>query len=227
MSKWYDLDIMREHHKNKWAQDGEDGLLVHIFSNIEPRCKFGVEFGAGGSHGTQNLKWLKHKLNWDVCMWDFTIKTRRPYIYKEVVTPENINDLFEKYEVPKDLDVVVIDVDGQDYWMWEALEWRPQIIEIEFNTKLDVFDNKVMETDREPGVSRDWKTARYGASLSSLKKLGNKKGYSLIDQCGKNLFFILSDLVNGYEVNINDLKVEVHKSDKNRKFNENIKWVEV
>ena len=60
MSKWYDLDIMREHHKNKWAQDGEDGLLVHIFSNIEPRCKFGVEFGAGGSHGTQNLKWLKY-----------------------------------------------------------------------------------------------------------------------------------------------------------------------
>ena len=66
--------------------------------------------------------------------------------YREEVedNDENINDLFKKHKVPVDVDLVVIDVDGQDYWIWKALEAKPRVVEIEFNTTLGMDEIKVM-----------------------------------------------------------------------------------
>ena len=91
--------------------------------------------------------------------------------------------------------MVVIDVDGQDYWIWEALDWKPQVVVIEFNTTIDKNESKVMHKDSEHYKWRDNTSSYYGASVSALKKLGKKKGYTLIDVCGRNLFFILDELV--------------------------------
>ena len=232
MNKWYELEELEKHHINHYAQDGEDGLLEYIFKNIEPRTKFAVEFGAGQSsriHGTLNVKWLVEKFGWECVMWEINDKKiTTDYVYKEAVTPENVNDLFEKYKVPKEVDVVVIDVDGQDYWIWKSLEWKPQIVEIEFNTKLYCWENKVMEKDSEHYKIRDTKSASYGASVLALKKLGTEKGYTMIDRCGRNLFFVLNEFVEeGYDVDINDLDFYVTKADRPRVFDKDKKWVEV
>ncbi len=229
MNKWYELEELEKHRINHFAQDGEDGLLEYIFKNIEPRTKFTVEFGAGHKNGTPNVRWLVEEFGWECVMWEINDKKiSADYVYKEAVTPENVNDLFEKYKVPKEVDVVVIDVDGQDYWIWKSLEWKPQIVEIEFNTKLYSWENKVMEKDSEHYKTRDRKSANYGASILALKKLGTEKGYTMIDRCGRNLFFVLNELVEeGYDVDINDLDFYVTTADRPRVFDKDIKWVEV
>jgi len=236
--KWYDIDELKKYHKNHYAQEGEDGLLEYIFENIEPKSKFAVEFGAGHviKEGTTNIKWLVDKFEWKSLMFEVTDKNhkvlREKYnIKKEMVDYKNINNLFEKYNVTENIDLVVIDVDGQDYWIWETLTWRPQVVEIEFNTTLDLNESKVMMKDTNHFNWRSSNSSYYGASVLALKKLGKKKGYTLIDCCGRNLFFVLDELVeDGYDVNLNDLGVEVFCVDKDRKMNDvdsDKKWVEV
>tara|TARA_R100001377_G_scaffold33339_1_gene18213 strand:+ start:340 stop:1092 length:753 start_codon:yes stop_codon:yes gene_type:complete len=247
--KWYDLSELKKHQFNYYAQAGEDGLLKYIFENIQPRCKFGVEFGAGGVMAKQNfvptglpmndvadgtnLKLFVNDFNWKTVMWEnkpmnSPASMKKYGIHIESVTIENVNDLFKKYNVPENVDVVVIDVDGQDYWIWEALDWKPQVVVIEFNTTIDKNESKVMHKDSEHYKWRDNTSSYYGASVSALKKLGKKKGYTLIDVCGRNLFFILDELVeDGYDVNVNDLGVKLVEADKSREVNKKEKWVNV
>jgi hypothetical protein len=186
--------------------------------------------------GTPNVKWLVDEFGWTSIMWDYQKKkadnekkNNKYGISQELVTYENVNDLFEKYKIPSDVDLVVIDVDGQDYWIWESLKWKPQVVEIEFNTALDVFKSKVMNKDSGHYKTRNSKSANYGASLSALKKLGTKKGYTMICRCGRNLFFVLNELVeDGYDVDIGDLNIEPFPSDSDREINKNNdKWIEV
>jgi hypothetical protein len=155
--------------------------------------------------------------------------TKKKYgIKRESVDYKNINGLFDKYNVPDDVDIVVIDVDGQDYWIWEALEWKPQIVEIEYNSLLNITDSKVMHKDTNHYKWRQSKSGYYGASILALKKLGKEKGYTLIDICGRNCFFILDELVeDGYDVNISDLDLEVTKPDEKRGNTKDDRWVEV
>jgi len=249
--KWYDLSELKKHHINYYAQAGEDGLLEYIFANIQPRCKFGVEFGAGKVAANQlgatpyvlrkdyadgtNLKLFVNNCGWKTVMWEnkpmnTPVSMKKYGIHIESVTPENVNDLFKKYNVPEDVDVVVIDVDGQDYYIWETLTWKPQVVMIEFNTTLNLKESKVMHKDSEHYKWRDNTSSYYGASVSALKKLGKKKGYTLIDACGRNLFFILDELVeDGYDVNVNNLGVKIVKADMNRTSKSIIKekWVNV
>ena len=121
--KWYDINELKKHHTNHHAQAGEDGLLEYIFKNIEPKSKYAVEFGAGSMKGTPNVKWLVDEFEWTSLMFEIAKKndegTKKKYgIKSESVDYKNINDLFKKYDVPDDIDIVVIDVDGQDYWIW-------------------------------------------------------------------------------------------------------------
>ena len=230
---WYDLEELKKHHINHYAQAGEDGLLEYIFENIIPKTYFAVEFGAGyvsKGMGTPNVRWLVEEFGWKCVMWEIVKKKiTKKYVHEEAVTHENVNDLFEKYKVPRDVDIVVIDVDGQDYWIWESLEWKPQVVEIEFNTALDFHESKVMKKDSEHYTIRDTSSGNYGASVLALKKLGTKKGYTMIGRCGRNLFFVLNELVEGgYDVDIDDLDLEVCSVDKNRKVDkENENWIEV
>ena len=87
-----------------------------------------------------------------------------------------------------------IDVDGQDYWIWEAIEsFRPRVLVIEYNSSLDP-RQRLVQPD-EPGHSWDG-SEYYGASLGALQALGDRKGYRLVhtELSGVNAFFVRADL---------------------------------
>lgn len=95
-----------------------------------------------------------------------------------------------------DVDVLSIDVDGIDYWIWEKLECRPKIVVVEFNplweagTALTVPASEAFTSGarRVPGY--------FGASLQAMADLGRRKGYSLVgtNALGFNAFFIVDEL---------------------------------
>ena len=79
--------------------------------------------------------------------------------------------------VPAEPDLLVIDIDGNDYWVWKAIRsWRPRVVVIEYNGQLP--DGAVGD-DGEPGSRWDG-TNCFGASLESLEALGKEKGYRLV-----------------------------------------------
>jgi hypothetical protein len=110
------------------------------------------------------------------------------------VEPDTVEPLFERAGVPLEPDVVSIDVDGNDYWIWRALErFRPRVVVIEYNGALDPGSRQVMPYT--PGFRWDH-TSGYGAGLGALEALGEEKGYVLVhtELAGVNAFFVRREL---------------------------------
>src|SRR4051794_4517235 len=115
-----------------------------------------------------------------------------------MVTPANVEALFAAHDVPVESDVLSIDVDGTDYWIWEAVtSYRPRIVVIEYNGALDPSRRLVQPRDH-PGW--DGTTDYYGASLGALEALAAEKGYRLVhcELTGNNAFFVHDDVPGDY-----------------------------
>jgi len=184
-----------------YSQNGEDGIIKIIFYKIVTTNKFCVEFGVGDGHGC-NTRYLIEKEGWGYLHMDSGDYTK-PYthIKKEFITAENINSLFRKYNVPKEFDLLSIDIDYNTYWVWRAIKgYRPRVVVIEYNASISPTESKTVKYDPD----RMWDGTNYfGASLLTLAKLGKSKGYTLIgcDSVGINAFFVRNDLIkNNFEI---------------------------
>ena len=210
MKNWYTLETLSDNRVNHYSVNGEDGELDYIFKHIEPRSKFAVEFGASRVEpsGHPMILWMIEKYGWKSLFFEWRkgkaqINAKKYNVRKALVTPKNINRLFKKYKVPVDVDLVVIDVDGQDYWIWQALSYRPSIVMIEFNQGLPARPAVVMRRDDKHYKWRNTRSIYYGASLLALKNLGIEKGYVLIDKISNNLVFCRNDLIDvDYDVSV-------------------------
>jgi hypothetical protein len=191
---------LKESGAKTHSQNDEDGIVEAIFADIQPRSRYFVEFGIGPNwldpqyaRGIEGNCVLLHKSGWDGLFMDGGTHPKEYGIRREHVTPLNINSLLRKYDVPDNLDVLSIDVDGQDLWIWMACDFRPSLVIIEYNANFRtlhesltvVFDQKF----RWDG------TKYYGASLGALVKLGTDKGYKLVYANGVNAFFVRSDML--------------------------------
>lgn len=172
-----------------FSQNGEDGIIAGIFAKICSTNKFFVEFGVGGGNEC-NTRYLLQFCRWQGLMMD-AARGRNRHVKHEFINAENINSLLEKYHVPFEFDLLAIDIDGNDYWVWKALDnkYRPRVVVIEYNAKYEPPDSVAIEYD----AHFQWdQTDYFGASLSALAKLAMAKGYTLVgcDSQGVNAFFV-------------------------------------
>lgn len=199
MNEWYSLDNLNNNIKKYNSQTGEDGLVEYIFSNIGTDSKYCVEIGAGKVEYTPNCKYFMDN-GWDGVMFERKEKKNSPElrerynIKKETIDDKNINDILSKHNIPDNVDFISLDIDGQDYYVWKAMEFIPKVFLVEFNEGLGPEESKVMVYDPEHYRHRD-KTYYYGASIRAFKKLGIEKGYTLLCKVGRNLVFILNELL--------------------------------
>ena len=177
------------------SQNWEDGMIHALFGVIGTTNRYYIEFGV--ENGTEcNSRQLQRK-GWHGLLMDGGSNTPESGIKKEFITAENIESLFKKHAVPKELDLLSIDIDGNDYWVWKAIEnYAPRVVIIEYNACIPY----------EPAVTIPYKTDfiwdktdYYGASLSALVQLGKEKGYTLVatDGRGVNAFFVQEQLLSG------------------------------
>ncbi len=136
---------LRAAERKGFSQFGEDGVVEKIFEIIEPGPKFAVEFGAYDGITNSNMRNLVVNHGWN----SFQIEgnkgraknlARNYLAYPGTTTmqawvwPGNIEILFERGGVPKDLDFLVIDIDSNDYYVWRAIhDFRPKVVMIETN----------------------------------------------------------------------------------------------
>lgn len=198
------------HEQRVFSQNGEDGVISEIFRRIGTTNQSFVEFGCGNGIENNSL-YLLHR-DW-TGLWidgdERLIKSiRRSHqdfvdrgalrVVQSMVTAENIQSIFEANGVPAEPDLVSIDIDGNDYWVWQALEtFRPRVMVIEYNAFWPA-DTKWVQ---KYAPTRGWDgTTYHGASLASLAELGEKKGYRLVhcDLAGVNSFFVRDDLAGDF-----------------------------
>jgi hypothetical protein len=191
---------------------GEDGIVQEIFRRIGTTNRFFVEFGveAGLENNTAYLLLQGWSGLWIEPVREATDAIERGYsgpisagrlkLLNHLVTADNVEALFARAAVPEEPDLLGIDIDGNDYHVWRAVErYRPRVVVIEYNATFPPPVEWVMPY--EP--NHRWNgTIKFGASLQSLGHLGEAKGYLLVgcNLGGSNAFFVRKDVATDHFV---------------------------
>jgi hypothetical protein len=181
------------------SQNGEDGVLLKIFDVLGIKKGYFVEFGVEDGKEC-NTRFLREACGWSGLMMDAGHYIPEINLQQEFIRADNINALFAKYGVPSEFDLLSIDIDYNDFYVWLAISsyYRPKVVVIEYNGTHLPHEDKVIVHD--PNGMWD-KTNYCGASILSLYKLGQIKGYSLVyaESRGVNLFFIRNDILKNLD----------------------------
>jgi hypothetical protein len=194
-----------------FSQNGEDGILLYIFALVGTTNKKVVEICAG--NGIEcNAANLIINQGWSGLLVDgdedniargrrFYESCRETVVFRPVltsawVTAENVNDLVTRHGFAGDMDLLSLDVDGMDYWIWNALTCiRPRVVIVEFNARWG--PERAVTLRYRPDFKEDWHRHpwSHGASLSAFVHLGRQRGYRLIgtNRSGPNAVFLRSD----------------------------------
>jgi len=192
-----------------YSQADEDGMIEELFRRIGTTNRKFVEFGCGD--GLENNTVYLLLTGWSGLWMDGSAEGMRniraqfkPYVdggqlrLKEAfLTRDNINSIIREAGITGEIDLLSIDIDGNDYWLWEALTViEPRAVIVEYNATFRPPHKLVQPYD--PNYC--WNSSNYfGASLKALEELGARKGYDLVGCCyaGTNAFFVRRDLCQG------------------------------
>jgi len=213
------LEYGRKRQKpNSTSQDGEDVVLEEILRIINSSPddeRVVVEFGAWdgkhlsnswnliNEHGFRGLLIEADRKKYQELEANFkqnsSVQTLcRLVSFEGENALENIL-LKEAVNMPKSFDVLIIDVDGNDYWIWESLkEYQPKVVCIEFNPTIP--NHVIFVQDRDM-------TIQQGSSIRALVELGKAKGYELVSTSLYNAFFVQKVFYDAFEIGDNSLEV--------------------
>jgi hypothetical protein len=177
-----------------WAQSGEDKIAARIFETIGTFNEVAVEFGALDGRHNSNTAHFRDR-GWTTHLWDSA--PADPVVSPAAITAENVNDVFAAAGVPQTFDLLSIDIDGNDLWVWKALAHEPRVVIIEYNPVWGVKKSRTVSYD----AARQWDgTVYYGASVAALATLGAQKGYDLVAATKSNLLFAPTGLMPQLDV---------------------------
>jgi hypothetical protein len=171
---------------NDYSQYGESLILWNIFEKIGTRSKFAVEFGASDGFWLSNIRMFLEN-DWNGLQMEGISNTKNN-VKNEFITKDNINLLFEKYGVPEDLDLLSIDLDGNDYWVWKNINYHPSVVIIEYNSNFHKDISVALEYDENHRFDG---SHAYGASFRAYENLAKSKGYYFYCETAfTNLIFV-------------------------------------
>jgi hypothetical protein len=202
-SEW--LPSFKDVGFRKYSQFEEDGILLYLFSLVPPVNRTCVEICAGDGRqcNTANLiinhGWWGHLFDGDeqhvTSGGAFFSKNKDTFLYpprftKAWITAENVNDQIAKSGASGPIDLLSLDIDGMDYWVWKAITViEPQVVVCETHNPIP--PDRALTVPYDPGFVFESENYR-GASLAAMCKLGREKGYRLVGthRFGFNAFFM-------------------------------------
>jgi hypothetical protein len=200
----------REYEFKVYSQWGEDGIIDHLVTRVRVTSRSFVEFGVENYTEANTLFLLKHRY-WRGLVIDgsqehiATIKRAEEYWRYDLradasfINRDNINDIITRNGLNGDLGLLSVDIDGNDYWVWEAITCvNPCIVVAEYNSLFGpVAKISTPYKDDFVRTVADPTNMYYGASIAALDHLAQVKGFSLVagNSAGNNVFFVRNDLL--------------------------------
>lgn len=209
-------------HKTEFkvfSQWGDDGIIQYLIHNIEIENKVFIEFGVE-NYLESNTRFLLINDNWsglvidgskanidfikqDPTSWRHDLKAVHCFINRN-----NINQVFLDNQISGEIGILSIDIDGNDYWIWECIDIvSPAIAIVEYNSVFGA--EHAITIPYDPTFSRTkahFSNLYFGSSLKALNHLAQKKGYVLVgsNSNGNNAYFVRQDKIG----NLKPLTVE-------------------
>lgn len=191
-----------------FSQSDEDGMIAEIFRRIGTTNRRFVEFGVGDGLENNTLALLYQGWSglWidgsdSFCKtiesnYSAAITSGQLALINSFITRDNIDSLIASRVEPGEIDLLSIDIDGNDVHVYDAIKCiSPRVIIFEYNAKFGPEIDYCMAYD----AKHVWrKSDRFGASLKHFEKLLHTKGYRLVgcNIVGTNAFFVREDLVS-------------------------------
>lgn len=217
------VPVLRTTGFKLFSQFEEDGLLLTVFSLIGFTNRSFIEFGSDDGINSNAANLYYHHDFRGLFMDGNTKALDRgkyffkrhpnkqigPPVFKEaMINAENINQLIQDAGFEGEIGLLSIDIDGNDYWVWKAIDVvNPQVVIIETHNEFGMNDI-IVPYDPDyfyPGKHPDY----HGASPVAMTKLANHKGYRLVgaNELGFNFIYVRNDLVQAElpEVSIESL----------------------
>jgi hypothetical protein len=237
-------DNISSYEFSVFSQWGDDGIIDYLINNLDIKNKSFIEFGVQ-DYTECNTKFLLMNKNWRGLIidesQDFIDKIKKSDLYwrydltaiRSFITKKNINNIFKENNFIGPIGILSIDIDGNDYWIWDSINCiDPDIVIIEYNSRLGL-EKAVTIPYKEDFERRKFHYSNiyYGASLKALINLGKRKNYIFIgcNSAGNNAYFIKSSVQNS---KIKEITIEqgfVHskfRESRNEKGNKNFLNVE-
>lgn len=198
------------HEFQVYSQWGEDGIIQYLSRQVPVSRRVFVEFGVE-DYAEANTRFLLVNNDWAGLILDGGEANigaiRRADFYwrhnlkavQAFITRENINDLLRENGLTGEIGLLSVDIDGVDYWVWEAIDAvNPAIVVAEYNSRFG--PERAVTVPYDPAFVRHQahhSGAYYGASLAALVTLGKRKGYAFVgsNTAGNNAFFVRRDLL--------------------------------
>jgi hypothetical protein len=213
-----DVKSISEVEFSVFSQWGDDGIIQYLVSKIDFPNKTFVEFGVEDYRESNtrflliNNKWHGlvmdgspkniEYINGDAITWAHHLTVERAFITKDNINSLLLNYVNKGYE--KDVGILSIDIDGNDYWIWKEINViSPVLVIVEYNAVFGPDDAWTVpyQADFNRFALGPNGYLYYGASLEALKQLGSEKGYIFIgcNSNGNNCYFVRRDKMVGLE----------------------------
>ncbi len=226
------------------SQNGEDGILLYIFSILGTTNQRCVEVCAGDGVQCNTANFIINH-GWDGLLFDGNEELitsgrnyyanckdtliQRPTLVHAWITVDNINSLIRSNGFEGDIDLLSLDMDGMDYWVWKAIDcMRPRVVVLECRSEWGPERSVTVPYKPDFAIHYDGKPWYGGASLPAFVKLGRQKGYRLVGSiCHRfNAFFIRTGIGEDVFPEVPVSKVLGENVDLSW-VNPNWEWVEV
>ena len=192
-----------DHKSNIFSQNGEDGVIATIFREIGTKSKTCVEFGGWDLRDASNVYplwttgWKTLLIEGNATRYGKLVADYAAYPgsadlhvsiankYVDADGPNSLDNILSEFKFPVDLDLVIIDVDGLEFHIWQGCKrFQPRVVIVEYNCTMPPHIEIVGAATEKNNI---------GCSALALARLGKEKGYSLVACIGWNAFFVRSE----------------------------------
>ena len=196
--------------KNKYSQNGEDGILDKIFeklSSVLDNEKTCVEFGSWDGIYLSNTfqfaekGWRSIAIEGSKKRYKDLLKTAKKYqnihpinkfVNANSSSKNSLNNILKENNIKDNFELLSIDVDGEDLQIWDSFSGKPKVVVIEINSYI------------EPHISQRHNNINNGSSFMSTLEVGLNKGYTLVCHTG-NMIFARNDLIPYLDLDEKDI----------------------
>ena len=197
--------------KNITSQFGEDGIIEKIFEILGTENQYCIEFGGWDGKYLSNCFNLIANKEWSGC---FIEANKEKFVdlianhgsnprvncinkYVEISGNNSLEEILDSINAPRNIDLLSIDIDGLDYFIWEGLTtYMPRLVVIEFNPTIP--NDILFVQPKESFINQ-------GSSLLALIQLGKKKGYELVCCTTCNAFFVKKEDFSKFNLKNNSI----------------------
>lgn len=205
------VDSLADAEFRVFSQFGDDGIIHWLTKNVDFPFQTFIEFGVE-DYTEANTRFLLCHQNWSGLVIDGSAKNVQAITQSSLywrhdlqanqafIDCENVQEEVERQSFGRNIGILHIDIDGNDYWIWDALaSITPALVIMEYNAVFG--DERAISIPYRPDFVRtqaDPSNLYFGASLRAFQHLADQRGYTFLgcNSAGNNAYFLREDLMN-------------------------------